>query len=291
MPPELMIEDRLLERVRRCHVADLAAFEPWFAGGEQVGYVHQQRLGELLAPPSPFQRVEGRLELSSPSPAARSAAIAAWLPGLVARAAIRPLTRELYAAAGASGQQQLLVDRAAVPWLGVRAAGVHLNGYVGRSADLQLWVARRARGKATFPGHLDNLVAGGQAHDFTPVATLQKECHEEAGMSAALAATARLVTTLRYLQQDGLGLKSDTLAIFDLELPAAWRPTPVDGEVEAFALWPVASVIASLAGDGLWKPNCALVAIDFLLRHGCLDTEVTAAGRQRLWGSLCGGAG
>lgn len=282
-----MIEARLHERIAACHRFDLSAFTPWFAGGEVTGFVHCDRLLDLLAPPSPFCRgPAGELLLPGSSPQARSAAIAAWLPLLAAAGRIRALTGELYAVAAPGGSPQLLVDRAAVAWLGVAAAGVHLNGYVRGASGLQLWVARRARGKATFPGHLDNLVAGGQAHDLDPVATLRKECHEEASMPPDLAALARPVTALHYTHQDGPSLKRDTLVIFDLELPPTWQPRVFDGEVESFELWPAAAAVASLAGDGLWKPNCALVVIDFLLRHGALDAQVDAAGRWRLWQAL-----
>jgi 8-oxo-dGTP pyrophosphatase MutT (NUDIX family) len=186
------------------------------------------------------------------------------------------------------GPPQLLVDRAAVAWLGVRAAGVHLNGFVRGRDGLSLWVARRARDKRTYPGHLDNLVAGGQPGDLDALATLRKECLEEAGLPDELAVQARPVGALHYVQQDGDSLKPDTLTLFDLELPAGFVPRPVDGEVESFALWPLDRVVRSLVEDEAWKPNCALVVIDFLLRHGGIDDAVPAPARWRLWNALHG---
>jgi isopentenyldiphosphate isomerase len=178
----------------------------------------------------------------------------------------------MYGACPAPGAPPLLqVDRAAVAWFGVGARGVHANGFVRARDGLGLWVARRARGKRTFPGCLDNLVAGGSSIGFRDEATLRKECHEEAGIPQDLAARAVAVGELRYDQQDGLSWKADTLACFDLELPADFVPQPVDGEVESFALLPLADVVRSLAGDDAWKPNCALVVVHFLLRHGALD--------------------
>ena len=59
----------------------------------------------------------------------------------------------------------LLIERAAAPHFGIRAYGVHINGWVagddGRPASL--WVARRSPTKQTWPGKLDHIVAGGQA--------------------------------------------------------------------------------------------------------------------------------
>jgi 8-oxo-dGTP pyrophosphatase MutT (NUDIX family) len=282
-----MIETRLLQRIAVCHRADLDAFVPWRAGGEVVGRVHRDRVAAMLAPPSPFRDGPGGIELPGADPEARTSAVAAWCQQLVALGAIRPLTGERYAASGPSlGPVQLLVDRAAVAWLGVRAAGVHLNGYVRGPQGLALWVARRARDKRTFPGHLDNLVAGGQSSDLDAAATLRKECIEEAGLPPELSVLAREMGALHYVQQDGASLKPDTLTVFDLELPDSFRPRPLDGEVESFELWPVPRVLQSLVADEPWKPNCVLVVIDFLLRHGCLDAELSGEARWRLWNAL-----
>lgn len=48
----------------------------------------------------------------------------------------------------------LLMERAAVPWFGVKAYGVHINGYVRDkgTGEILLWVAKRSKTKSTFPG-------------------------------------------------------------------------------------------------------------------------------------------
>jgi hypothetical protein len=57
----------------------------------------------------------------------------------------------------------LLIERAAAPYFGIRAYGVHVNGYVVRAdGSKALWVARRSPSKQTWPGKLDHIVAGGQ---------------------------------------------------------------------------------------------------------------------------------
>ena len=96
------------------------------------------------------------------------------------------------------------------------------------------------------------------------------------------------VGELTYFQQMERDLKHDTLVCFDLELPPDFAPVPVDGEVEAFELWPARRVLASLCSGDPWKPNCALVAIDFLLRHALLDGELGSAERQALGRALRG---
>lgn len=42
----------------------------------------------------------------------------------------------------------------------------------------------------------------------------------------------------------------------------------VDGEVEYFELLPVSKVAEIIRTSRQYKPNCALVVIDFLIRHG-----------------------
>jgi hypothetical protein len=55
-----------------------------------------------------------------------------------------------------------LVERAAAVHLGIKAYGVHVNGYVRTHQGIELWVATRSRDKPTWPGCLDHIVAGGQ---------------------------------------------------------------------------------------------------------------------------------
>ena len=290
-PVTAMVLAALLHRVRACHTADASAFEPWCVDGVMVGRVHRARVPLVEARPTPFERRDGRLELAGADFAARSAALAALVARLAAAEHLAAPLGEAYGVAAPGQAPRLQVDRCAVAWLGVAARGVHLNGFVRAADGLRLWIARRARGKRTFPGHLDNLVAGGSSFGYSDEATLRKECHEEAGMPAELAARAVAVGELRYDQQDGRSWKADTLACFDLELPADFAPQPVDGEVESFALLPLPAVMASLAGADAWKPNCALVVVDFLLRHGALAAAIDAAGRAQLRRALGGDFG
>ena len=53
---------------------------------------------------------------------------------------------------------------------------------------------------------------------------------------------------------------------------AAVRPRPKDGEVARFELMSLEQVKAELA-RGTFKPNCALVALDFFVRHGVLTRD------------------
>ena len=54
--------------------------------------------------------------------------------------------------------------------------------------------------------------------------------------------------------------------------PEYVEPKPCDDEVESFQLLDVVDVIA-LMRQGKFKPNCSLVLIDFLIRHGLVTAE------------------
>lgn len=53
-------------------------------------------------------------------------------------------------------------------------------------------------------------------------------------------------------------------------------------QVEEFLLMPVEEALNTIKTDlATWKPNCALVMIDFALRHGFLDPDHPVSGRER----------
>jgi isopentenyldiphosphate isomerase len=153
----------------------------------------------------------------------------------------------------------------------VRCFGQHLNGYVKKETGLHLWIARRARDRRIFPGRLDNLVAGGLPWHIDLHENLLKECMEEAGMQAELAARSVPTGEISYLAESAIGIKPDVLYCYDLELPEEFIPVCTDGEVESFELLPIETVKEIVRDSEEFKPNCNLVIIDFLVRHRLLD--------------------
>ncbi len=167
------------------------------------------------------------------------------------------------------------IDRAAAPYFGLRAYGQHVNGYVRKGRDLYLWIARRSADRINFPNLLDNMVAGGLPYDLSLRENLRKECMEEASIPAELADRAVPVGALTYCRETPTGLKPDTLYCYDLELPPDFQPSNSDGEVAEFKLVPIQEVAEWVAETDEFKPNCNLVVIDFLIRHGNVDPETT----------------
>lgn len=60
--------------------------------------------------------------------------------------------------------------------------------------------------------------------------------------------------------------------VFDLPLPVDVIPQPNDSEVESFELLTVEKCQEYLV-EGQFKPNCALLMLDFWVRHGVINQE------------------
>uniref|UniRef100_A0A1A8HVW1 Nudix hydrolase domain-containing protein n=3 Tax=Nothobranchius TaxID=28779 RepID=A0A1A8HVW1_NOTKU len=177
---------------------------------------------------------------------------------------------------GCSDPPLMWMERAATSLFGVKRYGVHINGYtVGDSGEVSMWLARRSRTKQTYPGLLDNMAAGGLAAGVGIRHTLIKECQEEACIPSAIAATARPVSTVSYTYEDEEGVFPESQFVFDLQLPADFRPRVGDGEVLEFHLLPIEKVKELLASDD-FKPNSAMVVLDFLIRHAFIEPDSEA---------------
>ena len=204
----------------------------------------------------------------------RSEAVAAIIAELRAEGIVARHHGEPYRVATDFASPPLMtIDRASVAYFGVRAYGQHLNGYVRDGDELLMWLGRRSRSKPSFPGMLDQLVAGGLPYGITLADNLAKECWEEAAIPADLAAQAVPVGTVSYCRDTDSGLKADLLFNYDLELPAGFVPRANDGEMEEFLLLPLAEVAGLVEHGAEFKDNCNLVVIDFLIRHGYLGPE------------------
>lgn len=66
------------------------------------------------------------------------------------------------------------------------------------------------------------------------------------------------------------------LYTFDLRCPADFKPQCTDGEVASFECLPVAELVRLLqrhADEVQFKPNVAVVFIDFLMRQGFVSPD------------------
>lgn len=265
-----------LDRVEACNEYDLANFLPFRVADKTVGWVRHDFAQRLAQTPSMFRVTNEHVTFSDPqaSSAQRSDGIAALGQALIAEGLITKLRNETYPVRSSwSGPDYFCLDRRLVPYFGVRAYGVHLNGYVERADGIHLWIGKRSADRRVEPNKLDNLVAGGQPATLGLHENLAKECDEEAGMSVDLAGKARPVGTVSYCFETEIGLKPDTLFCYDLALPDDFAPINKDGEIADFRLMPLDDALALIKSGDSFKFNVSLVILDFAIRHGIISPD------------------
>lgn len=189
---------------------------------------------------------------------------------------------ELYIIYSKTKEPYFKLERAMCPLFGVVMYGVHINGYV-KTADgkLKLWIPRRAANKATYPGMLDNMVAGGLGYPYGPLETCYKECYEEAGLekeyisehinSCGVVSYLYQLTKGDYFTEAGL-IQPEVEYIYDIELDETMVPYPVDHEAENFRLMSIEEMKERILNQE-FKDNCAAIIIDFMMRHSLITAE------------------
>ena len=277
------VAERLQPRVDACNeitAADYAKFIPFVVDGQSVGALQPWFAEELLEAcgPGTLRRDEGGAVVfvdGLDTPDARSEALKPGLLALRDNGTITGWRDEIFPVTMGYGVPPLLrIERAAASLLGVRAYGVHVNGFVTLpNGEKELWVGKRAKNKQTFPSKLDHLVAGGLPDGMPPSECVVKECAEEASVPEHLARNAKAVNVVSYSMNYNGCCKRDVLFCYDLELPLDFVPTPDDGEVESFERFPIAKVLDVMMTTEDFKPNCCLVIIDFCVRHGYLTPD------------------
>ncbi|WFD36494.1 thiamine diphosphokinase [Malassezia cuniculi] len=265
--------------------------EPWSAGaapfivdGVQVGFVPPCVMAaatEYVAT-HPVLEVGDSLAFAAhiDTPATRTEAIAAFVTWLRdTRRFPDPLDGwrdERYSIYGRRDGRVVPVfelERAACGLFGVVTFGIHLTAY---TADGRIWVPQRSRTKQTWPGYLDNSVAGGITAGESVLETVVRECEEEASLPAHIVRPAlKAGGTISYFYRTSAGWHQPEMQC----LPADVELKPCDGEAESFTLADQPTIFAWLR-EGRFKPNCALgtymlttVLLDFFVRHGIIPRD------------------
>jgi 8-oxo-dGTP pyrophosphatase MutT (NUDIX family) len=249
---------------------------PFLVEGQAVGSIDRAHLPVLEALPSLGLQADGLHLLGEAGRA--TAALARLNTRLRDDGLIRGWRDETFPVLADDGRTLAQTERAAARFWGLTIRAAHANGVVlddaGRAQAL--WIARRALNKATDPGRLDNVVAGGVPLGQTPFETLLREGWEEAGLPQAVLRQARPGTMLHRLHDCPHGLMRERLQVYDIVLPAGLQPVNQDGEVAEFRLVPVAEALA-LAAGGEMTVDAALATLDFGLRHALLAVPDAAA--------------
>lgn len=283
----------LAARITELNNCDPSKYLPFLCAGKHVGAIRPNRAALLRDFPGTFVVGEGGVSLSPTlgDHLLRTEAMTRAIAVLFGKGEIPRLRRESYSVVPLedrtlSTPPLFEIDRAAVPYFGIRAFGVHVNGFVREGGSYSLWIARRSKTAHIHPNKLDNMVAGGQPAGLTVMANMMKEAEEEASVLPALARTAKESGYVSYCVETGAGLGPATMFIYDLELAADFVPKNADGELQYFELLPMRDVLRLVDEGEAFKPNSNLVILDFCLRHGIIgpghpEYAAIAAGLHR----------
>ena len=292
-----------LDCIASCNRHDLSRFTPFHMADRAVGWIRSDTLPLLRAYEDIFDFADGIVTLSPrlDTCTARSQALLKVARGLDARDGVLPPWRdEVYPVftdpahpefaspdptSNSTAEPLAHVTRSAVLFFGVPAWG--------RASQRLCGGRERAQGVAgTARTGLFRLPRQTRQHGGRRPAR-GAECYrqpgqgspEEAGIEAGTIARARPEGGISYTVETPFGLSIGTIFVYDLKLPSAFTPRCHDGEVAEFLLLPAGEVteMAATTAEALhFKPNSALVILDFLLRHGVLDgasdrAEIAAA--------------
>ncbi|KAI1433453.1 hypothetical protein GGR50DRAFT_668637 [Xylaria sp. CBS 124048] len=188
-----------------------------------------------------------------------------------------------------STAKPVTIERFAAPLFGILLRGAHMIAFV-RSRALEndtgvisgIWIPRRAKHLYSSPNMLDSTVAGGIAASTSALETIVKEAGEEASLGPELVRTrVRSTGLLTYVSSTAaihgwpgeVGLVCPGIVYaYEMELPEDVVPKPHDGEVGSYKLMSVGDVQSALLNKE-FKPDASVVVIDFLIRHGVINSD------------------
>lgn len=264
-----------LDHFNYAHNSDLKQWTPWYHADALIGYANR-KFKERGINFGLWQETDNGLVIPDQSEGELSQLFARFAKQTYEEGLLWSWVGELFPVkASVTDPTRFVMERTLTAPLGCLTFGVHLNGYVRTKRGIELWVAKRAQSKSTFPGKLDNIVAGGQPAGLSLFENLIKECFEEAGISKTQAKESVATGAISYRHTDGRGLKRDLLYCYDLELPDSFVPVCQDGEVDSFERLPIDEVLTIIKTSDEFKYNCNLIIIDFAIRHGVLTGDNT----------------
>ncbi len=215
-------------------------FTPLLLAGQRIGWLapgHVQPLCKHLA----YCKNHGQAvvwEAADLSVQARSQLLAEAAQKLREQAHIHGWRDELYSYWGEIDRdpdpqlpERFRLERSVFRFLGLRSHAVHINGF---RPDGRIWCGIRALSKATDPGRIDNLAAGGLPAGETVMACAIRELHEEAGLPESIAHQIQPAGRVLTRRQEKEGWHDETLLVYNLILPEEVEPRNLDGEVSGF---------------------------------------------------------
>ena len=159
-----------------------------------------------------------------------------------------PWRDEQLAVCNPAGEVVGTVERGAVRVLGIATRAVHL---VGTAPDGRMWVQKRSLTKPNNPGLWDTLMGGMVAAADSLPQALARETWEEAGLRVdalhGLQHGGHVDFSRPSREGGGAGYMRERIDWFRAQVPQGTVPENQDGEVERFALQPLATVREQVA--------------------------------------------
>ena len=263
--------EEMLQNTARSAPGDFLPIQ--FLGGIQAGQVighlnpdFVPYLQEsLLKNPIPHVEMDrDRLTIYSAKPLILSGSLAKMADRMHQGGFIPGWRNEDFAWIDQNGHEYFRLERSAFRTFGFRSMATHINGYTKAG---NLWLGRRSETKATDPGKLDNIAAGGIGADETPWVNARRELWEEAGVPPQISDQIEPVGRIHMRRPvPGRGFHDEQLYVYDLELAENFFPTNHDGEVSGFIKISRSEAAARILADE-FTSDAAFVTADFILRN------------------------
>ena len=263
--------EEMLQNTARSAPGDFLPIQ--FLGGIQAGQVighlnpdFVPYLQEsLLKNPIPHVEMDhDRLTICNAKPLILSGSLAKLADRMHQGGFIPGWRNEDFAWIDQNGHEYFRLERSAFRTFGFRSMATHINGYTKAG---NLWLGRRSETKATDPGRLDNIAAGGIGADETPWVNARRELWEEAGVPPQISDQIEPVGRIHMRRTvPGRGFHDEQLYVYDLELAGNFFPTNHDGEVSGFIEISLSEAAARILADE-FTSDAAFVTADFILRN------------------------
>ena len=151
----------------------------------------------------------------------------------------------------------LCVERSGFRHLGMMSHAVHIHGFLPEG---DLWCGRRSDHKATDPGLLDNLAAGGLTAGESPLTTAVRELAEEASLHLTEPTRLRGAGVIRTQRLEPQGWHDEQLLVYTLHLSEQETPLNADGEVQEFLCLSPDEVVSRMQSGQFTPDACASLA-------------------------------
>ena len=239
----------------------------WLCDGVEMGWVPADRAQDMVAllPGCTLRQSRLHWQTSAVQPMQRSQSLQAFLVQQAAQGRLTGWRGEFFAwwpdtpawPPALNVPPFLCVERAGFRHLGLMSHAVHIHGFLPQG---DLWCGRRSDHKATDPGLLDNLAAGGLTAGEAPLTTAVRELAEEASLHLSDPSRLRGAGVIRTQRLEPQGWHDEQLLVYTLHMTALETPVNADGEVQEFLCLSPSEVVSRMQLGQFTVDACASLA-------------------------------